>query len=318
MMTLDDFMQLDRHEVAKLVNARKSSVCAFPINGTRRWFKLKHPDAYASGSPNDFLDITWREHIRIYKLLFEHGIGAILAPITGPDILARDAAYQALIEPGLRWLYEAPEMLDFYKEYGVRVGFYGDIELCFGQGPFAHLIESFQELRRQTAVHSGPLLLFGICGHDATEAVARIGHTFYQIHNRLPDKKEIIEAYYGVSVESVDFFIGFDRLTVFDMPLLGTGQEDLYFMVAPSLFMEEETFRLILFDHLYGRRVTEDYAQPADNEAFMKQFYQENAKHVIGVGRRSPDGSFWYPLPQVTLPNTLMRNGKSKTKGKGK
>lgn len=304
MMSFDDFLQLDDFCVAELMKEHKSKVCAFPINGTRRWFKLEYPEQFAGQSVEDFLRILWREHLRVYSLLFEHGVGTLLAPITGPDILARDASYQRLIEPGLLWLCESEDALAFYEANEVRVRFYGDIEGYFGNTDYAHLIGHFEELMEKTAVNQGPLLLFGICAHDATESVAKIGHTFYQTHQRLPNKQEIVEAYFGTFVDSVDFFIGFDRLAVFDMPLVSTGQEDLYFTVAPSLYMDKVTLRTILYDHLYGRNVSESYQSKEQNSNFMQNFYKLNRHHVIGIGQRSADGSFWYPLPQVQLPHS--------------
>ena len=66
----------------------------------------------------------------------------------------------------------------------------------------------------------------------------------------------------------VELFIGFDKFTVFDMPLLTTGEEDLYFSVSPSPYMTIRQLRAILYDHLYVRRTPEpDYTtlQPSPN-----------------------------------------------------
>ena len=133
-------------------------------------------------------------------------------------------------------------------------------------------------------------------------AVAQISINHFQLNQTKPTKKEIIEAYYGEYLSPVDFFIGFDRLSAFDMPLIATGQEDLYFMVAPSLYIDQHLIRTILFDHLFNRAVTEQYMPNESQEDFMEQFYELNRHSVIGLGKRSQDGSFWYPLPQVQLP----------------
>ena len=80
MNSLDAFLQLSTSAVFQTVQAIKSPVCAFPINGTRRWFKLEHKDRFKNGLSSDYLQIMWQEHMRAYKLLFDHGIGTILTP----------------------------------------------------------------------------------------------------------------------------------------------------------------------------------------------------------------------------------------------
>ncbi|MEM7333459.1 MAG: hypothetical protein AAF490_15325 [Chloroflexota bacterium] len=305
MISLDAFLELETEAVALAVKAKKSPVCAFPINGTRRWFKLEHPNRFDNGLANDYLEIMWREHMRAYKLLFDHGIGTILTPMIGPDIFERDENYQKLLVPGMLWLAESLESIQFFEKHQIRVRFYGDLVRCFGQDSYERVTQSFKRLTELTAVHTGPLLLVGLCASDPSESVAQFGIEHFQTHQSPPTKREIVQAYYGEYIESVDFFIGFDRLSSFDMPLIATGHEDLYFMVAPSLYIDQHLIRTILFDHLFSRTVSEQYLPDESPKNFMEQFYRLNRHSVIGLGRRSQDGSFWYPLPQVQLPANL-------------
>jgi len=108
--------------------------------------------------------------------------------------------------------------------------------------------------------------------------------------------------YYGEYVEPVDFFVGFDKFCVFDMPLVGTGNEDLYFTIRPSPYLSERQLRHILYDHLYSRRGGDpDYSiMSSDDWSLMKDFYRGNIDRTMGVGIRR--GQIWYPLPQVELP----------------
>ncbi len=303
MIPLDAFLELDTDSVAKAVCAKKSPVCAFPINGTRRWFKLEHPHLFNNGLGYDYFQIMLGEHQRVFKLLFDHGIQTVLSPMVGPDIFKRGSSYQKIILPGLLWFAESEESVSFFVENQIRVKLYGDIECCFQGDVYRRLKQAYNKLEEKTAVFDGPLLLIGLCANDPAENVAQIGVEYFQNHQKLPDKKAIIEAYYGEYIHPVDFFIGFDRLSAFDMPLLATGQEDLYFMVAPSLYIDQQLIRTILFDHLFSRTVSEKYASHQSEGDFMKQFYELNRHSVIGIGRRSKDGSFWYPIPQVKLPS---------------
>ncbi len=306
MMDIDTFQQLPAPEVARLVREAGPQVCGFPINGTRRWFFLEHPDRADAHSLDAYLQITWQKHIDIYRLIFEHGIDTLLAPIFGPDLLERGEAYLGIIEPGLRWFTHNPAMLDFYDAYDVRVRVYGDTQRWLGHTPYAQVLDAFDEIARRTAAHRRHRLFFGVCAHDPAETMAEIAVRFHREHDRLPDKRQIVEAYYGEYVAPLSFFIGFERLTMFDMPLIATGNEDLYFMVSPSLYLDAYTLRVILYDHLYTRQVNEDYAQLSSGDwQALAEFYRHNRRHVLGVGRQLANGHFWYPLPQVVLPEYL-------------
>jgi len=298
-MDFEAFQQLSISQVADLMRQAGSTVGVFPINGTRRWFALEHP---TERTPEAYLQIAWQKHIEIYQLCFDHGLDTLLTPIFGPELLERGEAYRQMVEPGLLWLAQNEAILDFYERYDVRVRIYGDIQRYFRNTPYEHILDVYAQLAERTAAHQSRRLYFGVCAHDPSETVAQIGVRHFQDQGRLPDRREIITAYYGEYVEPVALFIGFDRPSVFDMPLIATGREDLYFMVSPSLYLEATTLRAILYDHLYARRVGEAYEQlsKADWQT-MQEFYRVNRGHVLGVGFQAADGNLWYPSPQVTL-----------------
>jgi tuberculosinol/isotuberculosinol synthase len=310
---LETFQSLPTGEVTRLVREAGPKVCVFPINGTRRWFMLEHglqlkPEADFVSA---YLDRLVKRHIELYKLLFDHGIDTLLTPALGPDILEREK-HGELIERGLAvWFGQNPAFLDFYDSYDVRVRVYGDARRYFQNTPHAHALDAFDELAQRTASHRRYRLFFGVCAHDPMETVAEIASRFYQEHGRLPDKRQIVEAYYGEYVEPVDLFIGFaDRPAVFDMPLIATGSEDLYFTVSPSMYLDAYTLRAILYDHLYARRVEDvSYAalSPEDWQT-LADFYALNCRRVLGLGHKHTSGNFWYPLPQVELPPHMVND----------
>jgi tuberculosinol/isotuberculosinol synthase len=299
-LEFETFLNLPTEEIARLVR-QEPKVCVFPINGTRRWFMLEYPGQAKADLYDSYLRITWQRQIELYKLFFDHGIDTLLTPVFGPDLLQRDAAYLQLVEPGLMWLARDRELQDFYDAYDVRVRVYGDARRA---------LDAFGELAQRTAHHARYRLFFGVCAHDPTETVTEIGVRFYQEHGRLPHKREIVAAYYGEPVEPVDLFIGFDRPTAFDMPLIATGNEDLYFTVSPSPYMDDRVLRAILYDHLYARRVAESYAElSAQDWKTLADFYVTNRRRVLGLGRKHKTGAFWYPLPQVELPARMSNDG---------
>lgn len=310
-MELETFLNLPTTEVARIVREAGPKVCVFPINGTRRWLVLEYPELVVDDFARAYFEIGGQRHIALYKLFFDHGIETLLTPVFGPELLDRGDEYNELVAPGLLWFTENPAFLQFYEAYDVHVSIYGDAQRYFKGTSHAHLLQAFEELSRRTAHHRTHRLFLGICAHDATESVAEIGIRFYQEQGYAPNRRQIVEAYYGEYVDSVDFFIGFDRPTAFDMPLIATGNEDLYFTVSPSPYLDAHTLRLILYDHLYTRRLgEEDYAMVGQDEwRALAQFYAVNRHHVLGVGRRDRSGNFWIPLPQVTLPDIMAETG---------
>lgn len=303
-MNLETFQALPTEEVARLVRKAGPKVCAFPINGTRRWFMLEHPEQ-TKPSWEAYLQVGGQRHIELYKMFFDHGIDTLLAPVFGPDLLEeRGEAYSKIAVQGLLRLAQDQDFLDFYDEYDVRVRIYGDAQRYLQDTPYACTLEAFKDLAQRTRPHNRHRLFFGICAHDAAETVAEIGARYHQEYGHLPSKRQIVEAYYGEYVESVDFFIGFDKFTAFDMPLVATGSEDLYFTVSPSLYLDVYTLRTILYDHLYTRLGEPDYEKlTIEDWNDMHRFYQLNQRVVMGVGVRSTRGKIWYPIGKVQLPD---------------
>jgi tuberculosinol/isotuberculosinol synthase len=301
------FRTLPLTEVARLVREAGPKVAVFPINGTRRWFVLEHPlQPDAQDDPiATYLDVAGRRHIELYRLLFDHGLDTLLTPVFGSDLLARGEEYmQAIAVEGLVRLATHPDFLDFYRAYQVRVRFYGDHRKFFAPTPYAYVSDLFDQATAQTSEHGRYRLFFGVCADDPTGTVAELAIRYHAEHGRVPDKRTLIELYYGESVEPVDLFIGFDKFCVFDMPLVATGTEDLYFTVAPSPYLAAPQLRTILYDHLYSRREKEpDHAAMRPEDwALMREFYHVNRDRTLGVGAQQAQGGFWYPLPQVELP----------------
>ena len=295
------FSQLSTPEIAQIVRAAGPKVVVFPINGTRRWFILEYPGEL---DWDTYLTVIWHKHLELYQMLFEHGLDTLLTPVYGPELLNRGHDYLKLVERGLAWFAKDPSALDFYRRLDVRVRIYGDAAGYFTGTPYEPVLADYEAITQQTAHHQSYRLFFGVCAHDASENVAAFGSRYFQQYGKLPGRKEIITAYYGEYVEPASFFIGFDRPTVFDMPLIATGEEDLYFTVSPSCYLEPTGLRAILYDHLYGRRVNEAYHQlsPADWQ-WLKDFYTINRHQVLGLGQKVFEGAFWLPTSQLSFPD---------------
>ena len=302
-MDIETFQNLPTTEVARLVHAAGPKVCVFPINGTRRWFVLEYALQPGEDPWTAYLDIAGRRHVELYRLLFDHGLDTLLTPVFGPDLLSRGEMYVEAAAVGMARMATHTDFTNFYQEYGVRVRFYGDYRQFFASTPYAFLSDLFDETTQRTMSHDRYRLFIGVCANDATETIARLSVGYHAEHGHAPDRRTLVELYYGEYVPPVNLFIGFEKFAMFDMPLVGTGNEDLYFTASPSPYLTTQGLRTILYDHLYLRSAEEpDYAtMPAEDRSLMRDFYHANREKALGVGTLR--GGVWYPLPQVTIPD---------------
>lgn len=303
-MKFEDFLSLPRVEVATIVRDKGVLTAAFPTNGTRRWFMLEHELPQDADWNSAYLETNIEEVVRLCSLFYDHGIQHFLTPIFGPALLRRGPEYLQLVYEGIISTANHPRFLQFYDEYDVRVIFYGDYRRTLAARGDDGLIASCDALMAKTASHTAHTLCFGIDAHDEPTAIAQIAVQFQQAHGRLPNRAEMIEAYYGVAIEPLSFFIGFEKFHIFDVPLLRTGLDSLYFTVAPSYYMNERQFREILFDHIYLREVEHvDYELTKQQEAHLAAYYRANKHVTMGVGDTSGAFPVWRVLPKITVPD---------------
>lgn len=305
-MDRDTFLNQPTTQIAQLVQQTGPKVCAFPINGTRRWFMLENTVQSGEDWATAYYDAIGKRHIEVYKMLFDHGIDFLLTPVFGPDLAERGETYMRMATEGLARLANHPDFVNFYQDYQVRVRFYGDYRGFFTP-PYDYLPELFDTITTQTQSFDRHRLFFGVCAQDATQTTTDLTIHHYTTHGRAPDKQKLVEMYYGEYVPPLDFFIGFDKLCVFDVPLVMSGNEDLYFTVSPSLYLTPQQLKTILYDHCYARRDGEtDYADMTPQQwEKMGSFYRANLSKTIGIGVQHEQLGFWYPEPQVEIPADL-------------
>lgn len=288
------FIHLPAEETARLVQLAGTKTCVFPINGTRRWFMLEHMPGPADDFWSVYMDVAGKRHIELYRMMFEHGITYLLTPILGPDILERESSYMVeMALPGMERLVSHPDFLDFYDRYEVRVHFYGD----YRKHLKPELADHLDSISERTRRHSKRFLFYGTFANDATETIAQLAIAYHTEHGKPPDKQTLVELYYGEPVPPANLFIGFGKFSAYDMPLVATGFEDLYFMTSPSPYLTEKGLRGILYDHLYSRRgEEEDYKalSPADFDS-MRAFFRANQDTTLGIGEKHDRWHFWLP-----------------------
>jgi tuberculosinol/isotuberculosinol synthase len=288
MISFEDFLQLPTSQVAAQVRASGQKVCVFPVNGTRRWFMLEHAEKIRNDFFEAYMNLSIKNHVDLCAMLFDHGIEILLAPVFGRELMLRGDEYTRRVGiDGLMRTASDPAYRQFFEQYNVRVRFYGDYREVLTGTPYEYALNSMLEVMEATKQNTAFRLFFGVFADDVTETISRLSVEHFLAQGAVPDKQTLIRNYYGEELPPVGLFIGFDKFSVFDMPLLTTGQEDLYFSVSPSPYMTQYQLRAILYDHLYVRPTPEpDYTELADEElAWLRDYYRSNQHHVFGVGK---------------------------------
>jgi tuberculosinol/isotuberculosinol synthase len=296
MPTFEEFLRLPVEQVAALVKADGEKVCVFPVNGTRRWFMLEHADKVQGDFFSVYMDVSIQNHIELCTMLFDHGIEIILSPVFGRELMRRGDEYtQRVGIEGLTRTATDAKYREFFERYDVRVRFYGDYRDVLTGTPHEHALRSMYEVVEATRSNTRRRLYFGVFADEAAETVARMSVEHYLAAGAIPDKATLVRKYYGEDLPPVSLFIGFDRFSVFDMPLLSTGEEDLYFSRSPSPYMTPTQLRAILYDHLYTRRTPEpDYAKLAPAELdWLRTYYRQHKDTNLGVG--TIRFNLWFP-----------------------
>jgi tuberculosinol/isotuberculosinol synthase len=296
MIPFEQFLQLPSEEVAALVRSTGQKLCVFPVNGTRRWFILEHAEKVKDDFFEAYMDISIRNHVELCAMLFDHGIDSILAPVFGRELMNRGDEYtQRVGIDGLVRTATDKNYRDFFEQYNVKVRFYGDYRDVLTGTPYEYALSSIYEVTEATKYNNRFRLFFGVFADEVTETVSRLSVEHYLAEGSIPDKQTLVRKYYGEDMLPVSLFIGFDKFSVFDMPLLATGEEDLYFSLSPSPYMTECQLRTILYDHIYVRRIPEpDYTKlTADELDWLRDYYRKNKDFALGVGKLK--FNLWFP-----------------------
>jgi adenosine tuberculosinyltransferase len=288
MISYERFLELPTEEIAALVRASGQKVCVFPVNGTRRWFLLEHADKIQDDFFEAYMQLSIKNHVDLCTMLFDHGIEIILAPVFGRELMRRGDEYtQRVGIDGLVRTATDKNYRQFFEQYDVRVRFYGDYHDVLTGTPYEYALSSLYEVIEATKHNAKFRLFFGVFADEFTETVSRLSVEHYLAQGSIPDKQTLVRKYYGEELPPVSMFIGFDKFSVFDMPLLATGEEDLYFSLSPSPYMTQRQLRAILYDHLYIRSAPEpDYTKLTEKELnWLRDYYRKNKDYAFGVGK---------------------------------
>lgn len=292
-----EWLEWPAERVARWVESSGHTVVmGWPFNGTRRWYlshRRRHPD-----DTRDYLETLLRRQAELHRMVFAHGVGVMMVPLFGSELLKRGEAYKEYVLGGLSGLAEDGIYRKLFAA-GLRVRFYGDYEGALDTPRLRLVLEACDGLMSATASGEGPLLMIGLFADEPYQTISRLSVEFASRHGRPPDRRELIEAYYGIPLPDLSLYLGFVQPQIFDVPLLATGKEDLYFTMNPSPDLTEPQLRGILYDHLVTRREPEvNYGELSEEARNALADYNERFSGVtVGVGRIDPATGTWMPEP---------------------
>jgi tuberculosinol/isotuberculosinol synthase len=263
---------------------------------------LEHGDQSGNDFVEAYMEASIKNHVELCAMIFDHGIDTVLAPVFGRELMQRGDEYTKRVGmDGLVRTATDRHYREFFEKYNVRVRFYGDYQEVLTGTPYEYTLRSIYEVTEATKQNSRFRLFFGVFADEATDTIARLSVEHYLALGAIPNKQTLVQKYYGEDLPPVSIFIGFDKFSVFDMPLLSTGAEDLYFSLSPSPYMTERQLRAILYDHIYVRRTPEpDYTKLKANELnWLRNYYRTNKDYALGVGKLK--FNLWFPETENQL-----------------
>eukprot|EP01132_Coremiostelium_polycephalum_P009377 gene9377-11519_t len=317
-MDIDEFLALPNTAVKQIVKKHSHhKTIVFAYDGTRRSYLIE------TGLPNSNHQITtevkidyneysktaFKKLLKLMVMMFELGIKTIVYPmwfhtleLRGPEYLPKFAQYLW----GLQAIIDDQDLMNLYESCGIRIIFYGEYLKFLERCQDYKLLELFELIMEKTKHHSKKTILFGVNIQEPSQYLINKAVDFYVRNGKYPSKSELIKEYYGVEVEDVSFYIGFDRFTTDGRPILisDKGNEDLYYTVSPHSFFSIEQFKKILYDHIFCRTIAncKEYKVKVMDVELMKNFYESNQNNILGCGAVQKYGNYWYPLPEVNPP----------------
>jgi hypothetical protein len=269
MYSLSDWLDLDDHEIVRLTT-QKAATAAIYLNGTRRWF-LNQNKSWA-----EYAKTTGAAQRSLSQMFYDHGLQTLIQPLLGYDLLSRGRDYLKLaVEQGLMELI-SEDYRRWFQELEIRVSFYGNWAATLTEMGFASTVEALQALTSETSHYTKHGLLFGVFADGSLDYILTLAQTA-----RRGD--ELLCHYYGQSVDPVSFIVGSGQPVIWDLPLLDINKASLYFIQAPTFYLDKQALRHILYDHLYQRCNDEELNGNA-------RFHQWRGIEILGLGQRNQEG----------------------------
>lgn len=298
---LKDFQLLSKKEVAEIVGELgKPQNVALMIDGTRRLLKVEpghNDDAWLYDQKH--ITALMHKSIQAADDLFDMGIEVVTGPLASYGNLQRENFLPTGLERLLNPLLD-DFSLQVIEKHNATVHFYGDLSFI-DTHPSGRQIEKYLQYFNQlneTRDNPTKRILIGL-GFTTDRDTIQIAHqaiSLYEKTGRYPTQQDLVEAYFGVNIPSVDIFVRTNEFKASGglTPLLINHDTQFYFPSSPGLIsINENNLKAILYDYLFNRNLSGGQYSHApitqEQAAAIKDFYTNSQDHIAGVGRRIAD-----------------------------
>jgi hypothetical protein len=281
---LEAFLAAPEAEIAKL--APETVIAAF--GGIRRSAILAGMD------PDSKATMAWQRQgvLRCFELLFQHGVGHVIAPLAIGKLLATEGVARQRVLAGIGWQMAGPEALAEYARLGWRVRMIGIEQL-------PELESSAEQLRSSTSTERTPTLWIWVCA-DPEAPIQAIFDAAHRTGART--RAELARLLYGEDIPPAALLLGFGEPTFsYELiPPLLMQRLEAYWIQRPGYRLDQPMLRRILYDYAYLRRTGSGVERNERYAHIQSQRAAWLTDWVLGVGIEV--GGFWYPAPFAGVP----------------
>jgi undecaprenyl diphosphate synthase len=312
-ITRNEFLELSNEDIARIVKLEgRPKTGVFISDGSRRSaivFMGLQPDK--DNFEKKYIEAEAKNFLNNIKIIFQHGLHTLIIPSLKHENYEREKKnIDAMVHRAIKTLLLGEDWLNFYKEYGVKVKVYGDLDYVKQKG-YPEIMEWSSEVEELTKNNRNHRIFYGIACSNIYEhrRLMDLAVDFYKKNNRKPSDEEKIQLYYGDKVDDVDFLIRSTIIRDSDLqpPIISGRKTQMYFFVAPDhISFSTDSFREILYDLIFSREPAFGKKEYKENELnqsvikFMKEYYILNKSEVIGLGEKI--GPFWVPQINIQMP----------------
>jgi len=276
------------HERVRSVIGDKALILS--PGGSSRWYFMEHgnpQDGYLNAEEfSRYSKITLEVVLNIAQMMFMDGVNTVYSIAFTPQFDKRDDKYLKMMAYGLT-LMASPEILEIYQKYDMKVSFRGTWETALAHYGSTSVYNQFTDITSRTQNNTGGHLVWCIQDKPIPDSLIPVVQRSLNETHQMPEHETLARAYYGSDFIQPDIFIGNNKPSIggqlppFLMP------SDLYFTVSPTLYLNQNSWRDILHDHLFARRVAYRDYQEMNPSAFdeLRNFYREHRMDIMGVGK---------------------------------
>lgn len=295
--SLAEFETWEPEAVARLV---QNKIVLYAPGGTSRWYFLTYKEERQGyDKAEQFEQYSRRALDRIVEqcgFMCQDGVGTVLVVAHMIAEQTRDEKYNQNLALGYHLMVDEQAQA-VYEKHGLHVQFRGEWRSALERLGAAGVYERFGEVEQKTGHRASRLIWLAPDTSVIPQGLAPMIGEHIQRTGQIPERAALCQAYYGSPETHVDIFLSNNKPSIKNMsaPLLTLG--DLYFTMAPSLFMGQRQWRHVLYDHMFTRQTYfRDYKKVSPTALDdLQVFYAAHRDSIMGEGIFHEPTQTWRP-----------------------